>query len=144
MTEMGFESYHVVCHHRGARVGHRMALDHPKRVRTFTSLDVVASQAAFDNIVNFFLDFLLQQWTAVDGAITEEAYAEYLRCYRDLETIRGSCMDYRAIEIDLVHDEADRGRRIECQMLLLWAGNMAKRPGFLARATAAAMASRSP
>jgi haloacetate dehalogenase len=66
----------------------------------------------------------------VDGAITEEAYAEYLRCYRDPETIRGSCMDYRAIEVDLVHDEADRGRRIECPMLVLWAGNMAKRPGW--------------
>ena len=50
MTEMGFESYHVVCHDRGARVGHRMALDHPKRVHTFTSLDVVASQAVFDNM----------------------------------------------------------------------------------------------
>ena len=156
MAELGFDSYHVVGHDRGARVGHRMALDHPGRVRTFTSLDVMASQAAFDNMdrdlafswfhwhlmrqpspfpetvignsVKFFLDFLLEQWTAVDGAITEEAYAEYLRCYSDPETIRGSCMDYRAIEVDLVHDEADRGRKIECPMLLLWAGNMPRRP----------------
>ena len=50
MAELGFDSYHVVGHDRGARVGHRMALDHPSRVRTFTSLDVVASQAAFDNM----------------------------------------------------------------------------------------------
>ena len=158
MAVLGFDSYHVVGHDRGARVGHRMALDHPGRVRTFTSLDVMASQAAFDNMdrdlafswfhwhlmrqpspfpetvignsVKFFLDFLLEQWTAVDGAITEEAYAEYLRCYSDPETIRGSCMDYRAIEVDLVHDEADRGRKIECPMLLLWAGNMPRRPGW--------------
>ena len=27
----------------------------------------------------FYLDFLLERWTAVEGAITEEAYAEYLR-----------------------------------------------------------------
>ena len=48
MTELGFESFHLVGHDRGARVGHRLALDHPERVMTFTSLDVVASQAAFD------------------------------------------------------------------------------------------------
>ena len=48
MEALGFESFHVVGHGRGARVGHRMALDHPERVRTFTSLDVVPSQAAFD------------------------------------------------------------------------------------------------
>ena len=40
------------------------------------------------------------------------------------------CMDYRAIELDLVHDEADRGRRISCPMLMLWAGDMARRPGW--------------
>ena len=47
---LGFESFHVVGHDRGARVGHRMALDHPARVRTFTCLDVVPSQAAFENM----------------------------------------------------------------------------------------------
>ncbi len=158
MAALGFERFHVVGHDRGARVGHRMALDHPERVRSFTSLDVVASQAAFDNMnrdlayswfhwhlmrqpspfpetlignsAKFYLDFLLGQWTAVDGAITGEAYAEYLRCFSDPETIRATCMDYRAIAVDLVHDEADRGRKIACPMLVLWAGNMARRPGW--------------
>ena len=50
MARLGFDSFHVVGHDRGARVGHRMALDHPDRVRTLTSLDVVPSQAAFDNM----------------------------------------------------------------------------------------------
>ena len=158
MAALGFDRFHVVGHDRGARVGHRMALDHPERVRSFTSLDVVASQAAFDNMnrdlayswfhwhlmrqpspfpetlignsVKFYLDFLLGQWTAVDGAITDEAYAEYLRCFSNPETIRTTCMDYRAIAVDLVHDEADRGRKIACPMLVLWAGNMARRPGW--------------
>ena len=39
-------------------------------------------------------------------------------------------MDYRAIELDLVHDEADRGRRLTCPVLALWGSNMAKRPGW--------------
>ena len=158
MAELGFESFHVVGHDRGARVGHRMALDHPDRVRTFTSLDVVPSQAAFDhmdsqlsfawfhwhlmrqpsplpetligNSAKVYLDFLLEQWTAIDGSITDEAYAEYLRCFNNPETIRATCLDYRGVELDLMHDEADRGNKLTCPVLLLWGSNMAKRPGW--------------
>ena len=158
MEKLGFELFHVVGHDRGARVGHRMALDHPKRVRTFTSLDVVPSQAAFDhmdsqlsfawfhwhlmrqpsplpetligNSAQVYLDFLLEQWTAIDGSITDEVYAEYLRCFNNPETIRATCLDYRGIEIDLMHDEADRGRKLTCPVLLLWGSNMVKRPGW--------------
>ncbi len=158
MAELGFQSYHVAGHDRGARVGHRMALDHPRRVKSFTSLDVVPSQAAFDsmdadlafawfhwnlmrqpaplpeilisNSAKTYLDFLLESWTAVEGAITDEAYSEYLRCFSNPETIRATCMDYRSIELDLQHDEADRGRKLTCPVLVLWAGNMAKRPGW--------------
>ena len=158
MAELGFESFHVVGHDRGARVGHRMALDHPERVRTFTSLDVVPSQAAFDhmdsqlsfawfhwhlmrqpsplpetligNSTKAYLDFLLEQWTAIDGSITDQAYTEYLRCFNNPETIRATCLDYRGIDLDLKHDEADRGRKLTCPVLLLWGSNMAKRPGW--------------
>ena len=158
MAELGFQSYHVAGHDRGARVGHRMALDHPRRVKSFTSIDVVPFQAAFDsmdadlafawfhwhlmrqpaplpetlisNSAKTYLDFLLESWTAVEGAITDEAYSEYLRCFSNPETIRGTCMDYRSIELDLQHDEADRGRKLTCPVLVLWAGNMAKRPGW--------------
>ncbi len=158
MSRLGFEAFHLVGHDRGARVGHRLALDHPDRVLTFTSLDVVASQAAFDamdrdlayswfhwhlmrqpaplpetligNSAKTYLDFLLDQWTAVEGAISEEAYREYLRCFSDRETVRATCMDYRSIKLDLEHDEADRGHKLQCPMLALWAGNMPKRPGW--------------
>ena len=158
MEKLGFESFHVVGHDRGVRVGHRMALDHQERVRTFTSLDVVPSQAAFDNMdsqlsfawfhwhlmrqpsplpetlignsANIYLDFLLERWTGIDGSITDEAYAEYLRCFNDPETIRATCLDYRGIELDLQHDEADRGSKLTCPVLLLWGSNMAKRPGW--------------
>jgi haloacetate dehalogenase len=157
MAQLGFESFHVVGHDRGARVAHRMALDHPRKVRTFTSLDVVASQAAFDamdsslafawfhwhlmrqpaplpetligNSAKVYLDFLLERWTAIDGTITPEAYADYLRCFTP-DMIRASCLDYRGIALDLAHDEADRGRMVTCPMLILWGAQMAKRPGW--------------
>jgi len=158
MAKLGFNSFHVVGHDRGARVGHRMALDHPERVRTFTSLDVVPSQAAFDNMdsklafawfhwhlmrqpaplpetlignsAKIYLDFLLERWCATNGAITKEAYAEYWRCFKEPETIRATCLDYRGIELDLIHDEADRGRKLSCPILVLWGSNTMKRPGW--------------
>ena len=158
MATLGHQSFHVVGHDRGARVGHRMALDAPERVQSLTTLDVAPSQAAFDAMdsslafawfhwhlmrqpepfpetligsnAKFYLDFLLERWTAVDGAITEEAYAEYLRCFSNPDTIRASCADYRAIDVDLAHDEADRGRKLTCPVLALWGGNMTKRPGW--------------
>lgn len=158
MTKLGFKKFHVIGHDRGARVGHRMALDYPRKIKTFTSLDVVSSQAAFDsmdsqlafswfhwnlmrqpsplpetmigNSAKVYLDFLLDSWTSVDGAITDAAYAEYLRCFQDPETIRATCADYRAIELDLLHDEEDRGTKLSCPVLVLWAGNIPKRPGW--------------
>ena len=158
MTLLGHSTFHVVGHDRGARVGYRMALDAPERILSFTTLDVAPSQAAFEAMdsslsfawfhwhlmrqpepfpetligsnAKFYLDFLLDRWTAVEGSITEEAYAEYLRCFSDPETIRGSCADYRAIDVDLAHDGADRGRKLTCPVLALWGGNMAKRPGW--------------
>jgi haloacetate dehalogenase len=158
MTQLGFESFHVVGHDRGSRVGQRIALDHPERVKTFTTLDVVPSQAAFENMdadlsfawfhwhlmrqpsplpetlignsAKAYLDFLLERWTAVEGAITEEAYAEYLRCFDNPDTIRATCLDYRSVALDLEHDDDDRGRKLDCPVLTLWAGEMAKRPGW--------------
>ena len=58
-----------------------------------------------------------------DGHTTEfvPALAEYLRCFRNPDTIRGSCEDYRAAaSIDLEHDRADRTRKIETPLLVLW------------------------
>lgn len=158
MDHLGFSAFHVVGHDRGVRVGHRMAHDHPDCVKSLTSLDVVPSQAAFDhmdkdlsfswfhwhlmrqpsplpetligNSVQVYLDFLLDSWCATEGAITEEAYAEYLRCFSDPDTIRATCAEYRSIELDLQHDEQDRGRKLTCPVLALWGSNMAKRPGW--------------
>ena len=135
-----------------------MALDDPDRVSTLTSLDVVPSQAAVDhmdrqlafswfhwhlmrqpsplpetmisNSAQVYLDFLLERWCAIDGSITSAAYEEYLRCFDDPETIRATCMDYRSVELDLQHDEADRSRKLACPVLVLWGGNMAKRAGW--------------
>jgi haloacetate dehalogenase len=51
----------------------------------------------------------------------EEAYREYLRCFRDRATIDANCEDYRAAAtIDLQHDEEDLNNKVLCPLLALW------------------------
>ena len=103
------------------------------RTRVFLSFDEPPPlpETLIGSNAKFYLDFLLERWTGREGAITEEAYAEYLRCFSDPATIRASCADYRAIKTDLEHDEADRNRKLKCPMLGLWGSDMALRfPGW--------------
>jgi len=85
---------------------------------------VIASNA------KLFLDLFLDTWSAVPDAFTDEAYREYLRCFSDPETVRAMCADYRGVKLDLEHDDADRGSKLSCPVMVLWAGNMPKRPGW--------------
>jgi haloacetate dehalogenase len=82
------------------------------------------------NSAREYLDFLMERWCATEGAITPQAYAEYARCFCNPETVRSTCAEYRSVELDLQHDEADRGRKLDCPVLVLWGANTAKRPGW--------------
>ena len=147
MSKLGFERFFVAGHDRGGRVAHRMALDHPQRVTKLAVLDIVPTQRLYSDstrefaTVYFWWYFLIQPeplpetlignsvefWMrekfgkAAPGAITDDAFAEYLRCYSKPETIHASCEDYRAAaSIDLRHDEAGMDRTVACPLLALW------------------------
>ena len=149
MEALGFGSFAVVGHDRGGRVAHRMALDHPERVTKLVVLDIVPTHYVFatadkelatvyyhwffliqpydlpERLIgtdpDYFLGKKLGGWGTGIEVFAPEAYAEYERCFRDPKTVHASCEDYRAAAtIDLEHDEADRGRRIECPLLALW------------------------
>ena len=151
MSSLGFERFAVAGHDRGARVAHRLALDHEARVTRVAILDVVPTRYRFATVdksvaskayhwffliqpgglperligaqPEFFLRHTLDSWCEVSGAIEPQAFAEYLRCFRDPACIHATCEDYRAAAgIDLVHDEADAGRRLACPVLVLWGG----------------------
>jgi haloacetate dehalogenase len=148
MQRLGFSDFAVVGHDRGARVAHRMALDHSKRVRKLALLDIIPTKTAFaatnqeiataafnwffsiqpdglpERLIGaerlFYLRWILDHWSGARGALGEEAVAEYERCF-DAATIRATNEEFRAAAtIDLVHDEADNERRISCPTLLLW------------------------
>ena len=158
MAALGFERFDVVGHDRGARVGHRLALDHPDRVRRQVVLDVVATDEIFANVdarlatayfhwfmmlqpeplaetlignaTEFYMRWLMGRWCTVPGAITEEAFAEYFRCFSAPGGIHSACEDYRAAGLDIAHNEADRGRMLECPIQVLWGGAQAQHPGW--------------
>jgi haloacetate dehalogenase len=149
MTALGYEEFHVVGHDRGARVAHRMALDHGARVQKLALLDIVPTEHLFSTLDKtvasgyyhwFFLiqddglpetmigadpEFYLRhkcgQWSTGRDCFTDEAMKEYIRCFKNPETIRATCEDYRAAaSVDLEHDAADMHRRIDCPVLVLW------------------------
>lgn len=57
----------------------------------------------------------------VPDFVGPEVFQEYLRTFRNPETIRAVCEDYRAAaSIDLAHDKADLDKKIQCPLLILW------------------------
>lgn len=139
MQALGYERFAVAGHDRGARVAHRMALDHPERVSRVCVMDIAPTLAMFEGTDQAFATgyyhwfFLIQpdglpermigadpawylreklrRWSAPGAVFAPEAVADYVRCFQAPEAIRASCEDYRAAAgIDLAHDRADRDR----------------------------------
>src|SRR5262249_44864264 len=54
MRALGFEKFAVVGHDRGARVAHRMALDHPAVVQRVAILDIVPTLALYSSVSKEF------------------------------------------------------------------------------------------
>lgn len=157
MEQLGHRQFFVAGHDRGARVTHRMCLDHPGRVLRAAVLDIAPTytmlttadsdfaQAYYhwfflsqpadlpERMIGadpaFYLRRKLAQWGRDESAFTPEALDAYIRCFSNPATIHASCEDYRAaVGIDLDHDRADLGRTIACPLLVLWGAK-----GFIGR-----------
>jgi haloacetate dehalogenase len=134
MRQLGFAQFQLASHDRGARVAHRLVLDHPGTVTRLAILDIVPTRHVLRNVTRemateyyhwFFLptgNGIPEHMIGADpafwisslvgpllgkGASTEpEVMEDYIRCFRDPATIAGSCADYRsAAGIDLAHDD---------------------------------------
>jgi len=147
MRALGHERFAVVGHDRGARVAWRLAVEHPQRVTRAAVLDIVPlpyssvtrefatqyfhwffliqpapfPETLIGNNAEFYLRSRFFRPTGGTNAITEQALAEYLRCFRKPETIHATCEDYRAgATIDLEHSSADGDRKVTSPLLVLW------------------------
>ena len=137
MHVLGFQRFDIIAHDRGARVSHRLAMDHPKAMRRLILLDIAPTLAMYSQTDEtfaraywhwFFLirpaplpetlleadpELVLCSAVATHAdyvhPFSDAAYAEYLRCMKLPGTIHAFCEDYRASAgIDLQHDREDR------------------------------------
>jgi len=149
MDMLGHNRFSFVGHDRGARAGHRLALDYPERVERCVFVDIAPTATMYaltektfatryfwwffliqpaplpEKMIGSDPEFFLQRHIdgqiKIPGATEPHIMAEYLRCYRNPETLRAICEDYRAAAtIDLEDDAADSDKRILCPVQLLW------------------------
>jgi len=143
MRHFGFERFAVVGQDRGGRVAHRMALDHPAALTKAVFIDIVPTHYLYTHVTLEFVqayyhwfsylqrspipeNMLLEQQRQAppSGRPLSAAQLEYRRRNGTPAGVHAMCEDYRAgASIDLVHDEADRARRIDCPLNVLWAEN---------------------
>ena len=148
MTALGHQTFAMMGHDRGGRVAHRLARDYAERVTRLAVLDIAptanmyqTTDMKFANAYYhwFFLiqpyplpetligadpEFYLRQkigsWGKSGDVHTDEAMADYLRCFSNPATIHASCEDYRAAaNIDLIHDQADKGRKLDIPLFAI-------------------------
>jgi haloacetate dehalogenase len=140
MDTLGIAAFALCGHDRGGRVAHRLALDHPARVRRLCVIDIAPTldmyaRTDFDFARAYYHWFHLIQpaplpelmiggnpraylhaklggWGSGGlGHIEPRALAEYERCFCHDEAIHTACEDYRASAgIDLEHDRESRAR----------------------------------
>ncbi len=137
MKHFGFDKFAAVGHDRGGRVVHRMALDHPDKVTKAAVLDIIPTSHFYKHLTQesataYYHWFFLVQPHAEKiieknlelfvGRGKPPTAKEYLRTFRLPGTVHAVCEDYRAAAtIDLQHDREDKGKKVACPLLVLWA-----------------------
>jgi haloacetate dehalogenase len=137
MERLGFSRFSVAGHDRGGRVGYRMALDHPDRVKRLAVLDILPTETVWDRtdarlalafwpwsllaqpeplperilvaVPDAVIDNALGEWGSPADVFPPEVRAAYVEALRDPAHAHAICEEYRAAAtIDREHDRADR------------------------------------
>ena len=137
MQKLGFDSFNILAHDRGARVAYRLAMDHPEAVHRLILLDIAPTLAMYEQTSEEFARsywhwfFLIQPEPLPERLIQanpvayihdvmgrrsaglapfdQRALKEYQRCIALPDSAHGLCEEYRAAaSIDLEHDRHDR------------------------------------
>ncbi|MFU8863575.1 MAG: alpha/beta fold hydrolase [Rhodobacterales bacterium] len=150
MDHLGHARFDLVGHDRGARTAHRITLDAPERINSLTLMDIVPTHLLLSELSHkvakayyhwfflaqptpfperligadpdYYFESCLLGWGGATLADFDAAQlAAYREAWRDPDTIRGMCNDYRAaISHDMELDAADLDKRITCPTLVLY------------------------
>jgi haloacetate dehalogenase len=148
MTALGFQRFQAVGHDRGARVLHAMMLHYPGAIERAVTLDIAPADKMYARTdeafaTHYFWWFFhiqdaplpevmigavpeqylrahLDVQSKTRGAVTPEAFAEYLRCYNDPACIHAVCEDYRATVTVDREDIQSSKRKATPPLLALW------------------------
>ena len=126
MRALGHERFRLAGHDRGARVGYRLALEHPERIERLAVLDIVPTgemwrgmdakramtvyhwmflaqpeplpETLIARAAREYVDHTLANWTATRSlaCFDEGALASYRAVFVDPARIHAMCEDYRA------------------------------------------------
>jgi haloacetate dehalogenase len=136
MAALGHDRFYAAGHDRGARVLHRMCLDHPSKVVRAAILDIIPQHHLLNNVTRawgtfswhwFFMiqpydfperlmsadpDYFIEKKLAKTAKglsfFDPRALAEYKRYFRNPATVHAMCEDYRATHgVDLDMDTKD-------------------------------------
>jgi haloacetate dehalogenase len=136
MAALGHKRFYVAGHDRGARVVHRMCLDHPQAVARAAILDIIPQHHLFNNVTKSWATFswhwffMIQPYDFPEHLMSADpdffiskklaktkqglsffdpaALEEYKRYMRNPATVHAMCEDYRAAAgVDLDMDTKD-------------------------------------
>jgi haloacetate dehalogenase len=136
MRHYGHDRFLVAAHDRGARVAHRLCLDHPESVEKVCLMDIAPTLTMYrgtnqkfateymwwffliqayplpEHMIGldpkFYLQRIFGALNKTPGAIGPDEMNEYIRVFSNDPTIHSTCEDFRAAaDIDLEMDQAD-------------------------------------
>lgn len=140
LRDLGYERFSVVGHDRGARIGYRLALDHPWHVEHLALLDIVPTSIFWEQIEagtfasphwsylagpspatedeisrdpKAYFDALLMRWSGTGdlSVFDPRAYRAYQASFMEPARIHAFCEDYRAgATCDVEADKTDLAR----------------------------------
>ena len=138
MKSLGYPKFNILSHDRGARIAHKLSVDHPEAVEKLMMLDIAPTLAMFEKTDQLFATaywhwfWLIQPapfpekllmsdpelfkgkffgggYAGTGSYIDEQALGEYMAMFKEEACVHAMCEDYRAAAtIDLVEARKDR------------------------------------
>lgn len=147
MEALGHDRFAVVGHDRGARVGLRLAKDHPGRVDRLATVDNIPTVYVYERLdarlagkywifafnavpdlpealisgrEEVWFRHFLHHWSYDPGFMTKAEVSTYVRALAQPGGLRGGFSDYRAGPEDVAQDLEDRDVRLAMPVMTLW------------------------